>query len=165
MQEMNLVSSVAAESLGLELRYRPFWSSPDFRISLLKGKKTGHVLVGRAQGRLQKPHVCMIKSWLPPRAPSTNLKRQGFAENQTRASWDFLTTYRLSGAAWNGACWNGACQTQRSFLHGLFCPQNHNILFFPVPAFCEPKKEKEKKRKKKGTDSKPQKVPVTGEYR
>ena len=68
----------------------PSLSSPDSRISLLKGKKTGHEIVGTAQDQLQKSHVCSIKSWLPPRVPSANLKRQGFAENQTRASWVFF---------------------------------------------------------------------------
>lgn len=31
-----------------------------------------------------------LKVGCPRRAPSTNLKRQGFAENQTRASWVFF---------------------------------------------------------------------------
>lgn len=91
--------------------------------------------------------MCTIKNWLPPRAPSANLKRQGLAESHTRASWGFCVfcfflTYSLSGAAWSRACWTRGLPDTHSFLNGLFCSQDLNRVFFPLPSFCEPKREK-----------------------
>lgn len=76
-----------------------------------KGKKTGHVCVGRGQGRLHTLHVCSIKTWLHPQDSWGNLKRQASAGKANKGSWDFVlfcfvsfsTTSRLCGAGWNRA--------------------------------------------------------------
>lgn len=92
----------------------------------------------------RNPMCAQLKVGCPQRAPSANLKRQGLAENQTRASWGFFffLTYRLSGAAWSRACWTWGSPDTHSFLNGLFCSQDLDRVFLPFPSFCEPKEEK-----------------------
>lgn len=94
-QEMNPVPRVAAESLGFEPRLRPSRSSSGSRISVFKGKKTGHVCVGSAWGRLQEPHVCTIKSWLPPEGSQRKLKEAGPCRKPNKGQLGFFFFFNL----------------------------------------------------------------------
>lgn len=97
------------------------------------------------RGAGSRNHVCMIKSWLPPEGSQHKVKEIGLRlkPNNSQLFFFFLTTYRLSRAAWNRACWKWGSPDTRRFLHGLFCPQNLHIVFFLDP-FVNQKKRKEK---------------------
>lgn len=90
---MSPVPRAAAGSLGFEPRLRPSRSSSGSRISLFKGKKTGHVCVGSAWGRLQEPHVCTIKNWLPPEGSQRKLKEAGPCRKPNKGQLGFFVFF------------------------------------------------------------------------
>lgn len=136
-QEMNLVPSVAAESRALEPWLQAVLILPGLQnLSPLKRKKTGHVLVGRAWGRLQKPHVCTIKSWLPPEGSQHKLKETELCRKPNKGQLGFFNNLQAFRSCLERSLLEmGLASQTHSFLHGLFCPQNLNMVFFPVPTF------------------------------
>lgn len=56
----------------------------------LKGKKTGHVCVGRGEGKLHRLHVCAIKTWLHPRGLPGKLKGTGLCPESKQGQLGFF---------------------------------------------------------------------------
>lgn len=141
-QETNPVPEAAA-SLGFEPRVRPPRSSAGSRISLQRKENRPCVCVLAAPGAGSRNAMCaQLKVGCPQRAPSTNLKRQGLAENQTRASWGFFFNLQAFRSCLEQSLLDWGSPDTHSFLNGLFCSQDLDRVLFPFPSFCEPKKER-----------------------
>lgn len=53
------------------------------------------MLVGRARGQLQKPHVCTIKSWLPPEGSQHKLKEAGLCRKPNKGQLGYFFFFNL----------------------------------------------------------------------
>lgn len=89
-QEMNPVPRVAAESLGFEPRLQAVQILRGLQNFSLQRKENRPCVCWQRPGRLQEPHVCTIKSWLPPEGSQHKLKEAEPRRKPNKGQLGFL---------------------------------------------------------------------------
>lgn len=123
--------------------------APEF-LSSKERKQAVCVLAAPGAGS-RNPMCAQLKVGCPQRAPSTNLKRQGLAENQTRASWGFFFNLQAFRSCLEQSLLGWGSPDTVS-LTACFVPRTSaefSFLFLPSV-----------NQKRKGSGSEPPKVPL-----